>query len=144
VLGFSSVCGVLSFKEKKRGKYETASVLVIRHPASCLKLMTNDWVSAFGALPFFLDFLPYSDSFRRYHNSLNPGVAKVEDAGDARRQGSGCSSLRRALDNAADAISSTFLKGKQHDCFSWFSGYLSQWASGYGTIESASSGDYCF
>jgi hypothetical protein len=32
--------------------------------------------------------------------------------------------LRRALDNAADAVSSAFPKGKQHDCFSWFSGSL--------------------
>jgi hypothetical protein len=52
--------------------------------------------------------------------------------------------LRQSLDNEAGAVSSVFPKGKQHDCFSWFSGYDSQWAPGYGTIEAASSGYYCF
>ena len=28
--------------------------------------------------------------------------------------------VRRSLDNAADAVSSTFPKGKQHGCFSGF------------------------
>ena len=44
----------------------------------------------------------------------NPNVAKVEDAAAARRQGVGCSRLRRILDNAADAVSSAFPKGKQN------------------------------
>jgi hypothetical protein len=44
---------------------------------------------------------------------MNPDVAKVEDAADGRRQGFGCSHLRRILDNAADAVSSALSKGKQ-------------------------------
>jgi hypothetical protein len=50
--------------------------------------------------------------------------------------------LAGGLHYAADAVSSSFPKGKQHDCFSWFSGYHSQWIPGYGTIETASSGYY--
>ena len=43
----------------------------------------------------------------------SPNVAKAEDAADGRRQGFGCNHLRRILDNAADAVSSAFPKGKQ-------------------------------
>jgi len=32
---------------------------------------------------------------------VNPNVAKVEDAADGRRQGFGCSRLRRILDNGS-------------------------------------------
>jgi len=48
-------------------------------------------------------------------NQLNdsPNVAKVEDAADPRRRGWSCSHLPRALDNAGDAVSSAFPKGKQ-------------------------------
>ena len=42
-----------------------------------------------------------------------PNVAKVEDAAAARRQGFGCSRLRRSPDNTADAVSSAFPEGKQ-------------------------------
>jgi hypothetical protein len=40
---------------------------------------------------------------------IEPDVAKVEDTAAARRQGIGCSRLRRTIDNKADAASSAFL-----------------------------------
>jgi hypothetical protein len=43
-----------------------------------------------------------------------PNVAKVEDAAGPRHQGRSCSLLPQGLDNAGDAVSSAFLKGKQH------------------------------
>ena len=46
---------------------------------------------------------------------MNPNIAKVEDAADSRRQGHSCSHLPQALDNAGDAVSSAFPKGKKHD-----------------------------
>ncbi len=52
--------------------------------------------------------------------TLYPNVAKVEDAADSRRQGCSRSKLLQALDNAEDAVSSAFPKGKQHDIF-WVS-----------------------
>ena len=47
--------------------------------------------------------------------SLDPNVVKVEDAADSRLQGHSCSYLPQALDNAGDAVSSAFPKGKKHD-----------------------------
>jgi len=41
---------------------------------------------------------------------INPNVAKVEDTAGPRHQGRSCN----RLDNAGDAVSSAFLKGKQH------------------------------
>jgi len=49
-------------------------------------------------------------------------VAKVEDTAGPRHQGRSCSRLPQRLDNAGDAVSSAFLKGKQHSkksCFHW-------------------------
>jgi len=57
------------------------------------------------------------------HFSLHPNVAKVEDAADARRQGFGCSRLRRILDNAAGAVSSAFPKGKQKGDYDMVDGH---------------------
>ena len=51
---------------------------------------------------------------------IYPNVAKVEDAADLRRQGCSRSHLLQALDNVEDAVSSAFLKGKQHAVF-WIS-----------------------
>ena len=45
---------------------------------------------------------------------IYPNVAKVEDTAGPRLQGRSCSSLPQGLDNAGDAVSSAFLKGKQH------------------------------
>jgi len=50
----------------------------------------------------------------RYFVSLNPNVAKAEDTAGPRHQGRSCSRLPQGLDNAGDAVSSSFLKGKQH------------------------------
>ena len=47
--------------------------------------------------------------------AVNPNVAKVEGAAGPRRQGYSCSNLPQALDNAGDAVSSAFPKGKKHD-----------------------------
>jgi hypothetical protein len=52
--------------------------------------------------------------------SLHPDVAKVEGAADPRRRGRSCSELPQALDNAGDAVSSAFPKGKQAGDFSLF------------------------
>jgi hypothetical protein len=41
-------------------------------------------------------------------------VAKVEDTAGPRHQGRSCSRLPQGLDNEGDAVSSAFLKGKQH------------------------------
>jgi len=41
-------------------------------------------------------------------------VAKVEDTAGPRHQGCSCSRLPQGLDNEGDAVSSAFLKGKQH------------------------------
>jgi hypothetical protein len=46
--------------------------------------------------------------------SLYPNVAKVEDTAGPRHQGRSCSRLPQGLDNEGDAVSSAFLKGKQH------------------------------
>ena len=54
------------------------------------------------------------------HLYVHPNVAKVEDAADLRRQGCSRSHLLQALDNAKDAVSSAFPKGKQHGVF-WIS-----------------------
>jgi hypothetical protein len=51
---------------------------------------------------------------------LDPNVAKVEDAADLRRQGCSRSNLLQTLDNAEDAVSSAFPKGKKHGFF-WVS-----------------------
>jgi len=45
---------------------------------------------------------------------INPNVAKVEDTAGPRHQGRSCNRLPQGLDNAGDAVSSAFLKGKQH------------------------------
>jgi len=45
---------------------------------------------------------------------IYPNVAKVEDSAGPRHQGRSCSRLPQGLDNAGDAVSSAFLKGKQH------------------------------
>jgi hypothetical protein len=45
---------------------------------------------------------------------VNPNVAKVEDTAGPRHQGRSCSRLPQGLDNTGDAVSSAFLKGKQH------------------------------
>ena len=45
---------------------------------------------------------------------VHPNVAKVEDTADPRHQGRSCSHLPQGVDNAGDAVSSAFLKGKQH------------------------------
>jgi hypothetical protein len=50
----------------------------------------------------------------QYVLSLYPNVAKVEDTAGPRHQGRSCSRLPQGLDNAGDAVSSAFLKGKQH------------------------------
>ena len=50
-------------------------------------------------------------------NSVNPTVAKVEDAADSRRQGCSRSRLLQTLDNVGDAVLSAFLEGKQHGVF---------------------------
>ena len=46
--------------------------------------------------------------FKKLEGSVNPNVAKVEGAADPRRQGCSCSNLPQALDNAGDAVPSTF------------------------------------
>jgi hypothetical protein len=46
---------------------------------------------------------------------LNPNVTKVEDTAGPRHQGRCCSRLQQGLDNTGDAVSSAFLKGKQHN-----------------------------
>ena len=43
-----------------------------------------------------------------------PIIAKVEDTAGLRHQGRSCSRLPQGLDNAGDAMSPAFLKGKQH------------------------------
>jgi hypothetical protein len=48
---------------------------------------------------------------------LYPNVAKVEDAADLRRQGCSRSNLLQTFDNAEDALSSAFPKGKQQVVF---------------------------
>ena len=52
-------------------------------------------------------------SYSLHHMTLHPDVAKVEGAEDPRRQGRSGSELPQALDNAGDAVSSAFPKGKQ-------------------------------
>jgi hypothetical protein len=47
-------------------------------------------------------------------SKVNPNAAKVEDTAGPRHQGRSCSRLPQGLDNAGDAVSSAFLKGKQH------------------------------
>ena len=47
-------------------------------------------------------------------SSFYPNVEKVEDTAGPRHQGRSCSRLPQGLDNAGDAVSSAFLKGKQH------------------------------
>jgi hypothetical protein len=61
-----------------------------------------------------------SDPIWELLRRLNPNVAKVEGAADLRRQGRSCSELPQALDNAGDAVSSAFPKGKQTGDFSLF------------------------
>ena len=56
-------------------------------------------------------------------HSLYPNVAKVEDAAGPRHQGRSCSRLPQGLDNAGDAESSAFLKGKQHSKKGVFIGF---------------------
>jgi hypothetical protein len=51
---------------------------------------------------------------------LHPNAAKFEGAADPRRQGRSCSELPQALDNAGDAASSAFPKGKRTGDFSLF------------------------
>jgi len=46
--------------------------------------------------------------------TIYPIAAKVEDAAGPRHQGCSCSRLPQSLDNAGDAVSSAFPKGKQH------------------------------
>ena len=46
--------------------------------------------------------------------TVNPNVAKVEDAVDPRRQGWSCTCLPRTLGNKGDAVSSAFPVGKKH------------------------------
>jgi hypothetical protein len=46
--------------------------------------------------------------------SMNPIIAKVEDAAGPKHQGCSCSRLPQSLDNAGDAVSSAFPEGKQH------------------------------
>jgi len=63
-----------------------------------------------------------SESFNMFR--VNPIVAKVEDAAGPpaagstlrsdKHQGCSCSRLPQSLDNAGDAVSSAFPKGKQH------------------------------
>ena len=65
---------------------------------------------------FFLIYFSHSS----FSPSINPNVAKVEGAADPRRQGRSCSELLQALDNAGDAVSSAFPKGKQTGDFSLF------------------------
>jgi hypothetical protein len=52
--------------------------------------------------------------------SGNPDVAKAEDAADPRRQGRGCTKVRRALENPAEAgrHHTAFPKGKKQGDFS--------------------------
>jgi hypothetical protein len=47
-------------------------------------------------------------------NCLSTNGAKVEDTAGPRHKGRSCSRLPQGLDNAGDAVSSAFLKGKQH------------------------------
>jgi len=58
------------------------------------------------------------------HDMDYPNVAKVEDAPYTRHQGRSRSNLLQVLDNAADGVSSTFLKGKQSNLKIRFIGYL--------------------
>ena len=50
-------------------------------------------------------------------------VAKVEDTAGPRHQGRSCSRLPQGLDNEGDAVSSAFLKGKQHSKKGIFIGF---------------------
>jgi hypothetical protein len=54
---------------------------------------------------------------------LDPNVAKVEDTAGPRHQGRSCSRLPQGFDNARDAVSSAFLKGKQHSKKGIFIGF---------------------
>ena len=54
---------------------------------------------------------------------LDPNVAKVEDTAGPRHQGRSCSRLPQGFDNARDAASSAFLKGKQHSRKDVFIGF---------------------
>jgi hypothetical protein len=54
---------------------------------------------------------------------LDPNVAKIEDTAGPRHQGRSCSRLPQGFDNARDAVSSAFLKGKQHSKKSVFIGF---------------------
>ena len=54
---------------------------------------------------------------------LDPNVAKVEDTAGPRHQGRSCSWLPQGFDNARDAVSSAFLKGKQHSKKGIFIGF---------------------
>ncbi|MGB2929614.1 MAG: hypothetical protein WBB70_11950, partial [Desulfobacterales bacterium] len=46
--------------------------------------------------------------------SVNPNVPKVEDTAGVQGKSCSCSGLPQGLDNERDAVSSAFLKGKQH------------------------------
>ena len=52
-----------------------------------------------------------------FPHRVSPNAAKVEDAADSRRQGYSRSRLLQTLDNAEDAVSSAFPKGKQQVVF---------------------------
>jgi len=51
---------------------------------------------------------------RGISQQLYPNIAKVEDTAGLRHQGRSCSRLPQGLDNTGNAVSSAFLKGKQH------------------------------